>query len=163
MVDMTAIAGVAGSLNSAGQILKALLGMNIDHEVRAKVAELQGEIISAQSAALSSLAERAALLSRVEELEAEIRAGRSWEAEASRYELQQFPAGPQAYALIPEKANGEPIHKLCPACFQKRKKSIMQPITAPGEGEVVDCPDCKLRLELVESPPPPFVASARYD
>jgi hypothetical protein len=127
--------------------------MKVDQEVRSKVIALQSDIMEAQTAALTGLAERADLQERVRFLEGELRKQQSWEQETARYRLQEFPSGRKVYALIPERANGEPIHNLCPACFQKHVKSILQPITARGDGEIVDCPDCKLRLTLVEPPP----------
>jgi len=44
-----------------------------------------------------------------------------------RYQLKDFGGGTFAYELKESEANGEPIHRLCPTCFQDGKKHILQP------------------------------------
>lgn len=161
MVDASAIAAGVSSLSSAGTILKALLGMKVDQEVRSKIVELQNEILSAQSAALNSLAEKAALLGRIEALEQELRSINSWEDEASRYCLTEFPTGVQVYILREDRANAEPSHRLCPTCFQEKRKSILQVKNKHSGGESVECLICKRKLILSPFPTPQVVSAGR--
>ena len=134
--------------------------MKIDQEVIGKVSALQAEIMSAQSAALAGLAERMELISRIETLQKQLKAVDSWRTEVARYSLTTFPTGVQAYVLRADAANNEPQHRICPNCFQDNRKSILQTIGKVRGGEVVDCPSCKLRLELVEPGPAPPI---QYD
>jgi hypothetical protein len=50
MVDVSAIAGVMSSLKVAGDITKAAVGLRDAQALQSKVIELQGVILSAQSA-----------------------------------------------------------------------------------------------------------------
>lgn len=146
MID--AISSIASSLASATVLTRAVLGMKIDSEVIAKVSVLQSEIMTAQSAALTSLAERALLMSRVAELEQVLRQTQDWESQAKRYRLTEFPSGAQVYVLRPDCAEDEPEHRICPKCFEDRKRSIIQTTNRHSGGEVVKCPNCNLELTL---------------
>lgn len=126
--------------------------MKVDQEVRAKIVELQSEILAAQSAAMDSFAEKATLLSRIEALEAELRTVRSWEAEAARYALTECATGVQVYALKSDQSEGEPFHRLCPTCFHEKKKSILQIRNRHSGGESVECLVCKQKLILSPFP-----------
>jgi len=48
-----------------------------------------------------------------------------WDSEATRYELKEIVTGIFVYVLKPDHARTEPIHWLCPNCFQQRQKSIL--------------------------------------
>lgn len=146
MIEM--VSGIASSLASATTITKTLLGMKIDQEVISKVSELQNAIMTAQAAALSGLAERAELIQRIEQLEFELKARGDWEKESSRYRLEETPAGPHIYVLMPDESRGEPPHRLCPNCFQKKQKSILQTTVKSNGYEKVSCPSCKIELTL---------------
>lgn len=83
------------------------------------VIELQKEILSAQT-------QQAALIERIGQLEKEVAGFETWNAEKQRYELKDFGGETFAYALKPDAAKGEPPHRICPACYQNRHKSILQ-------------------------------------
>ena len=153
MIDASSISAVATSLSTATAITKNLLGMKVDSEVMSKVTSLQAEIMVAQSAALQGLAERAAMLEKISELEEQLRKVAAWESQKARYKLTTCPTGVQVYSLNIEDKEGEPPHQICPNCFQEERKSILQSIARVRGGEVVECPKCKLRLELEESGP----------
>ena len=157
MFDVPTLSALATSLSSATTLTKTILGMKIDQEVISKVSALQSEIMSAQSAALAGIAERMELFAKTETLEKKLRLVDDWKEEASRYRLTTFPTGAQVYVLVAEKADGEPEHRVCPNCFQTQRKSLLQTIARVRGGEVVDCPNCKLRLELIQSGPAPRI------
>lgn len=51
-----------------------------------------------------------------------------FQAEAVRYVLTQTEQGSFLYELDPDHANGEPAHCICATCYEKRIKSILQPV-----------------------------------
>lgn len=51
-----------------------------------------------------------------------------FQAEAVRYVLTQTEQGSFLYELDPGHANGEPAHCICATCYEKRIKSILQPV-----------------------------------
>src|SRR5215204_1331481 len=80
----------------------------------------------------------------------------AWEAEKKQYKLTDYGGGTFAYELKPEAAEGEPLHLIYAACFQKGQKSILQFDfrTASGQ-EKYQCPACKTFFEFGVRHPPP--------
>jgi len=161
MAELTAFQGIAGSLKSAGEIVKSLISMKVTADVQAKVIELNGVILTAQSEALLAQASQAALLKRVGDMEAHLVSLENWEAEKQRYEAQRFEPGVVVPALKQEFVSaGELSHLLCPACYQKGKASIFQPTPElERRYRVHACPACQTKLAFIFVPPnnPPSV------
>jgi hypothetical protein len=108
-----------GALKTAFDIAKGLKDIDDAARRNAAVIELQEKILSAQEA-------QATLVERVRELESKVASLEQWEAEKKRYALTDFGGSSFAYLLKPEAANGEPSHRICPTCYEKRQKSILQ-------------------------------------
>ena len=62
MVDMGTIASAVASLKAASDIAKTLVGIHDAQAVQAKVIELQGEILAAQTNALAAHSDQFTLL-----------------------------------------------------------------------------------------------------
>jgi hypothetical protein len=93
--------------------------------IQTKVFELTREIMSAQSRALGAQAAQAELI------------------DEKRYQLKDFGGGTYAYELKPSEANGEPIHRVCPTCFESGKRHILQARgTDAFEREMFGCYEC---------------------
>lgn len=108
------------------------------------VIELQNKILAAQE-------QQAALIERISHLESEVARFNSWEAERERYALRDFGGGRFAYALKSGMERGDPPHRLCPACFNERRKGLLQSRgNSMFGGEIVFCASCKSQFELGE-------------
>jgi len=105
---------------------------------------------------LASQEKQAALAERVRELEKQIAEIEDWKSQIQRYALMQFQTGALAYALQPGMENGEPLHYLCTACVDKKKKTTLQPI-----GRHLYCPECKIKIAIQPAPPVGVVQSRR--
>src|SRR3954470_12761414 len=119
MVDMTMITGGLASLKAAKDIAEGLVNLRDTAKFQGAVVELQGKILAAH-------ADQFALLERVRELEAKMAQLEAWEAEKKRYKLTDYGSSTFAYELKAEAAEGEPMHRLCAACYQQGHKSILQ-------------------------------------
>jgi hypothetical protein len=150
MVDMGAIASAVTGLKTAADIAKSIFELKVGTEVQGKVIELQSVILGAQSSAIAGQSEQYALLEKIRELTAKLAALEAWETEQERYQLTDFGGGTLVYVLKPDRANGEPSHRLCPACFQNGNKSILQNRGGiyGGGREIWDCPACKHPFKL---------------
>lgn len=73
-------------------------------------------------------AEQLALKGTVMDLQEEMRRVDRFEAEAARYALQRTELGALVYELQDSQANGQPPHCICATCYEKRIKSILQPV-----------------------------------
>ena len=125
MPDMSAITGIAASLNAAMNITKAMKDLRDWSIVQSKVIELQGVILEAQSSLFSANEDRAALAERVRELEKQVAGVEAWETEKQRYQPANMGDGNIAYVVKPAMRGTEPPHYLCANCYQQRKISIL--------------------------------------
>ena len=125
---ITIVTSAASAFSQAHQIVKALLELKIESDSIAKVYQLQSLLAETQTAQLTLLEQNSALVQRKDELEKEIARFETWEAEAQRYKLHQIESGIVTYALKESVAGGEPPHWLCPDCYRKRQKSILNRI-----------------------------------
>lgn len=116
--------------------------------IQSKVIELNDLILSAQSSAIDAKLQQTTLLEQISALEAKIASFEKWDAEKQRYKLTQAAPGIVAHVLKRSEAQGEPGHALCPNCYEKRTKSILQ-----HNGEMIlvkiahVCPACRTILK----------------
>jgi hypothetical protein len=141
MVDMALIGGLSNSLNVALNITKAMFSIRDQAIIQEKVAELTGVIVSAHQA-------QSALIERVRELEADLVRMENWETEKQRYELKQVSSlGTFAYALKEGTAGSEPPYRICAACYDRGKKSVLQATAdLQSRHRVHACPECKTTI-----------------
>lgn len=151
MIDAGSIAALLGSLKTAGDIAKGLIELKSIAEIQGKVIELQRIILTAHESALSAQASQAVLLEEKRKLETKLAQIEDWKDEANRYELTDYGGGTFAYKLKSGMENGEPIHAICPECYQKRHKSILQTIGFNNWNQkIVHCISCNNKVALGE-------------
>jgi hypothetical protein len=153
MVDMAMISGAMSALKAVGDSAKAMIAIHDAGVLRAKVVELNTQIATAQASALAALSDQFALLEHIHDLEKQVTEFEAWETEKQRYELKDLDSGPTAYVLKPEARGSETPHWLCAACYQQRKKSILQPfvitVVLPGRhGRIWVCPACSAKIDV---------------
>jgi hypothetical protein len=157
LVDFGSFAAVMSSLKTASDMAQAMIALRDGQALQIQVIELNNQIITAQAAAMAAHDAHAAAVQRIRELEAENANLKDWNREEQRYHLTKH-GGALTYSVKPGMENGEPLHRLCPRCYQQRKKSLLQPHgRTPSGQEKVSCLSCKAELLLGEartSPPP---------
>ena len=146
MPDMSAISGVAASLNAAINIVKAMKDLRDWSVVQSKVIELQSIILDAQSSIFAVNQERSTLVERISQLEKELASAKAWEAEKQRYELADVGVNNFAYALKPAMRGSEPPHYLCANCYQQDKKSILHHMDTASMGDLLTCSSCNAKM-----------------
>ena len=119
--------------------------------LNAEIVEIQREVMAAQSCALLAQTAHASLTESERKLKAKIAEFENWAADKSRYELCQtgdsYEAG-FAYRLRKEDVEtSEPIHHICPNCYEDRKKSILQK-RFRGMMAVLECPRCSAEIRI---------------
>ena len=93
---------------------------------------------------------QSALLKQVGELEKEVTDLKAWDAEKEKYHLVELRinvapghGGALAFALKEQAGSSEPIHFLCPDCYQEGRKSILQEEKrVPGMVDILWCNRC---------------------
>lgn len=141
MVDMAAIAGAASALKSAYDLSKAAIGLHDTAMMRAKVAEMQGEISSALASAIMAQTDQMAILQRVSDLEKQVADFEEWDREKDKYKLYHLGWVTYAYMLKPNTRGSEPPHWVCTKCYSEREIYIIQMILS--NGQKFCCPNCK--------------------
>lgn len=136
------------STKTAIELVKAAHGLSNYSDLLTAVTAVQIKLTDAIASELASQEKQAALAERVRELENQIAEIEDWKSQIQRYALFQFPTGALAYALKEGMENGEPIHYLCTACVDKKKKTTLQP-----HGRFLHCPECKTDIATQSAPP----------
>ena len=126
------------STKTAIELVKAANGLSNYSELLTAVTAVQIKLTDAIASELESQEKQAALAERVRELEKQIAEIEDWKNQIQRYALFQFHTGALAYALKLGHENGEPMHYLCTACVDKKKKTTLQP-----DDRRLHCPECK--------------------
>src|SRR5690242_16345846 len=108
MTDLSAIATVLTSLKTAKDIAETMIGLRDAAAFQGKMVEFQSKIIDANNAAFAIQEERAAMLSRIRDLEKQVADFERWETEKQRYELKGLGYGSFAYMLKPDARGAEP-------------------------------------------------------
>jgi hypothetical protein len=130
------IAAGLSAFKTMFDMAKALKDMDTAAARNAAVIELQEKIFVAQAAQTS-------LISRVSELEEQVRSFETWDAEKQRYELHDAGRGIMTYRLKADAQPPEPAHEICPDCYQRRVKFILGQVTRqPGMCKVALCQGC---------------------
>jgi hypothetical protein len=111
-------AGVSG-LKTIMDTLKGFKDIGDANTRNAVAVELQQKILSAYQA-------QVALTEQIGNLEKEVAQFKNWDTDKNRYLLTDYGGGTFAYALKPEKENGEPPHRICANCYNQGHKSLLQ-------------------------------------
>ena len=137
------------SVKAAITLIKATKELSNSTELVTAMNDVQMKLSEAIAAALSSQEKQAGLADRVRDLEAQLRDSEDWKSQIQRYQLITLPTGALVHQLKEPFLNGEPIHYLCTACVDKKKKTTLQPIDI-----YLRCPECK--SDIPARVPPSF-------
>lgn len=145
MMDM--IAGAFGTLKTASEITQGLLALKTDAAVSSKAVELNRVIFEVQHQLFTAQTDYAAVLTRVGELEAQITQLESWETEKQRYQLHELAPASLVYRIKSDmKLDGEPQHDICPNCYEKGQKAILQFSGIEELHPKLSCPICQMTI-----------------
>jgi spore cortex formation protein SpoVR/YcgB (stage V sporulation) len=121
---------------------KALKDIN-DAAIRnAAVIELQEKILIAREAQTS-------LTERISELEKQVADFETWERDKQEYTITSLPSGTIVYQFVSDTPTSKPPHYICAKCYEKRKRSILQPVRKSAASfalqipDQLRCPECK--------------------
>ena len=152
MPDLTAIAQGLTAFKALKELGQAMIEVRDAAAFRDKQIEFQAKIIEAQNALFEMQQERTELVDRVSELEKEITRLKDWETEKCRYRMAEVGRGAIAYLLKPEAAGSDPKHMICPTCFERGTKSVLQALSLVQQrgthGDLRTCPICKTSVAV---------------
>lgn len=135
------ISAAFSSVAALGKIAGALHGVSKQAEINQHVIDLQSSIIDLQGKIFAIQAEYDKLANVKAETEKKLMDYESWEREKERYRFTAIATGISVNVYQPEEGDSAPPHWLCPYCFEKRRKSVLN---RPGT-DVINyvCHECK--------------------
>lgn len=142
-MDLTAIASAGQSLKALHDGIKVLLNLKEDVAIRERTSELLGLVATTQFQLLEAQAQQSAALGRIAELEAEARELKAWAVKREHYELHKLASGTFVYRVKEAHRGTEPVHDLCPRCYQEGIPSILQAAGVKEGCHAVKCPEPK--------------------
>jgi len=141
MIDISA---ALSAVTAATKVVSGILKAEKNVEVKKAISGILDSLLDAQSKLLSAQSEYQELAEAKRQLEQKIMQYEKWDTDAARYKLQEIATGMFVYALQPDHAAGEPIHWLCPNCFNQRHKSVL--IKPKVDNTNYRCHHCKFEV-----------------
>ncbi len=124
MVAEFAMQGLS-ALTNAISIMNTIKDVSDRTALNTAISGVTQNLIEAQSAAIESQRQESTLVQRIRELEDKVSRLEDWNTEKQRYQLEEIPPGFLVYAIKEEARGGQPDHKICAACYQKREISFL--------------------------------------
>jgi hypothetical protein len=156
MPDMLAIAQGLNAVKALTDIAKTLIGLRDSAKLLEANVEFNQQILAVQQALLGAQAEQTTLIQTVREREEEIARLKTWETEKQRYKLVEVASGAFAYVVKPEAQGPEPEYLICPTCYEKGQKSVLQANSPQARritgGDMRTCPVCQTTVAVARNP-----------
>lgn len=160
--DTTAIAAVLNGLNSLMGSAKQVLELNRNAAVQEAALKFNGILMDTTQRVIEVQADLGALTTRnaeleqanrqcaqrVRELVAEIERLTSFDEKRGPYELRKVGEGAIVYAPKEGTEESKTLHWLCPNCFEKKEKAILQGAAPTLGADVYRCPRCQFQLRV---------------
>ena len=122
---MDEITTTISSIRAASVLLESLITTNDGRTPYEKIRELQNLLLTAERSAESAQLALAQSLDDI--IKGEAAKIQSWNSEKERYSLKEVSPGVFIYVVKEkDKIPGEPDHFICPGCYQRGCKSILQ-------------------------------------
>ena len=151
-MDITIIKTALDAAKGAFSAAKVIQQLSKDTAVNAAVIEIQQSLLSLQEMMLSAQEQILGLMGERDSARRELAESRGWEDTQSRFELFVPIEGTMVYRLKAVHAAVEPMHYLCPICFEKKVKVILQ---MPSPANLIyGCKACE--AEFWFHPPPDY-------
>ncbi|MGL3820251.1 hypothetical protein [Sphingopyxis sp. R3-92] len=141
-------AGAISGAKAAFDLAKGINALKSETERNLAVIEIQRILLEVQESALADKERIAALNREIEDFRRQISSNDEWQALASRYRLTKSTGGAYTYDLLDEFSAAETFHRICAACFEDKKRSILHVKNKHSGGEIVYCARCDKDLKL---------------
>ena len=157
-MDMTSIAAAQASIKALLGLAKGATAAVVDHELKAKLIDIQGAILEAQSKLGDAQAERLNLLEELAELRTQVRKLEEGQNKLAGYSLAEVSPGTFLYEAITKTSN-EVEHYACPTCYSQGTVAVIQQRRTGREQVTYSCQRCKFTLIIGKSDPLPPIGS----
>lgn len=151
-MDLTTIAAAQTSIKALFGLVKVATAATVDHELKARLIDIQAGILDAQAKLGDAQAERLDLLHKVAELREKVRVHESAVAALSAYTLHEIGTGKFLYKFISVQPNAVD-HFACPTCYNAGKVTVVQSTKTGAQQTYYRCQTCKFSMYVGPSDP----------
>lgn len=141
-MDLTTIAAAQSSIKALFGLAKVATAATVDHELKARLIDIQAGILDAQAKLGDAQAERLDLLHLVAELREKVRVFESARDALAAYQLHEIEEGKFLYKFIPDSINSVD-HFACPSCHNGGKVTVLQATKTGSRQTAYVCKTCK--------------------
>lgn len=159
-MDMTTLAAAQTSIKALYTLAKGATSAAVDHELKARMIQIQSGILDAQDKLGDAQAERIDLLHQVAELREKVRQLEGDQAKLAAYSLYAVEPGKYLYKFNEEQPDAVP-HYACPTCFGSGKVTVLQSKKTGTHQIYYYCGTCQFGLHVGPSDPPLSIRQLR--
>jgi len=141
-MDITGFLSLYESVKAVKDVVKAASDLKTDVAINEKATEIYSYLNDVQEKLMSLQADHMSMTRLKDDLERQVMELTQWNKEKAHYALAKLPSGAMVYQLKPSYQGDEPAHYLCPNCYQKQVKSILQFHGYSQWHSILRCPDC---------------------
>ena len=143
-MDLSGFTAAIDGLKAIKDLIKKAIEMKTDNAVAEKATEIYEHLISVQEQLLMLQSEHSAMSRLKDDLERQVVELVQWGEDKTRYELHRLASGSLVYRIKPDCQGAEPTHYLCPNCYSKNIKSVLQFGGYKDSHSTLQClnPDC---------------------
>lgn len=141
-MDITTITAAQTSIKALFGLAKVATAATVDHELKARLIDIQAGILDAQAKLGDAQAERLDLLHLVAELREKVRVHESAGDALAAYQLHEIEGGKFLYKFIPDGINTVE-HFACPSCHNAGKVTVLQASKTASQQIAYVCKTCK--------------------
>ena len=152
-MDISTIAAAQTSIKALFGLAKVATAAAVDHELKARLIDIQSGILDAQSKLGDAHAERLELLNQVAELREKVRVYENATAALASYQLHEIGPGKFLYKFISVRPNAVD-HFACPSCHNAGKVTVLQSSKSGANQTLYICRTCKFTLYVGPADPP---------
>jgi len=145
-MDLSTLIAAKDGAKAIYEGIKTVVDLKEDAAVNERIQPLLAIATDVQLNILETLTVTEAAKRRVADLEAEVIALKEWGSEKSRYALYELGPGALVYHLKPELQGTDPVHYICPQCYQNNIKSILQAGLPKDLNRTLECHRCNLSV-----------------
>jgi len=154
MTMLTAAGQTVGLIRAATQTLDEAKIVAATNELNAQLMHLGAEIFRLQKDGLEATERERAALTRIHDLEGEVRKLEQRISERERYELVENYPGTFTLCIKESARGSEPRHHICPGCMDNNAvKSILQ--SDNPKHTFLKCPACQTTYRMAQTPSRP--------
>ncbi|ENP0655282.1 hypothetical protein ACCH91_000155 [Serratia marcescens] len=141
-MEITSFLSAYESVKAIKDVVKAASDLKTNVAINDKATEIYSYLNDVQEKLMALQAEHMAMARLKDDLERQVMELTQWNQEKTQYALTKLPSGTMVYQLKPAYQGDEPVHQLCPNCYQKQVKSILQFHGYSQWHSVLRCPGC---------------------